>query len=162
MINTGRIAEFNEVWTQNQLFKQQVSDNEEEARQARRMVISHLKVLAGELLKHAMDNVCSTSSHMTSQRGKPSRRFTSKVHYREIRKVAKRFSIRSREFARVADRCIDARNKVAHCHAVDWRRSSALPDAVKFINRYPDVKNALPDQCEIILGYKDICSEFRL
>ena len=80
VINTGRIAKFNEVRTQNQLFKQRVSDNEEEARQARQMVISHLKVLAGELLKHSMDNVSTTLSHMTSQRDQPSRRFTSKVH----------------------------------------------------------------------------------
>ena len=160
VVNTYRIAEANELISQNHIYKKRVSVSEEKARRAAEYAVSYLKLLAGELPKHAMDNVVGSSSH-TATHSAPSSRFRNRAHYREVRRVAARLSMKPHEFARKADHCIDVRNEVAHFLVdKDWRKHCA--GAVQFINLYPDVKKVVPKQCDIILACEKICDEFRL
>jgi hypothetical protein len=112
VVNTHRIAEANELISQKHIYKKRVSVSEEKARHAAELAVSHLKLLAGELLKHAMDRVDPSSSYKPPHSG-PSSKFTNRAHFSEVQKVAARLSMKPRAFARKADRCIDYRNKVA-------------------------------------------------
>ena len=159
IVRTDLLEETKEYRSQMQIFNERVSASDEMARRSAMFAINGLKLVAGELVKHAVDNVCPPppQPHI----GQPSKRFTNRVHYKEVRKVAARLSMKPHQFARKADLCIDGRNEVAHFLAdKDWRKHCA--EAVHFINQYPDVKKVVPKQCDIIIAHEEICGEFGL
>jgi hypothetical protein len=140
VVNTHRIAEINELRSQNHIYNKRLLESEENGRHAAELVVSYLKLLAGELPKHAMDNECPPWSRTAVSCG-PSSKFRNRAYFWEVQRVAARLSMKPHEFARKADYCIDDRNKVAHFLAdKDWRKNCA--DTVQFIDRYPDVKTS--------------------
>ena len=153
IVRTDLLEETKEYRSQMQIFNERVSASDEMARPI------WLKLVAGELVKHAMDNVCPPppQHHI----GQPSTRFRNRVHHKKVQNVAKRLSITPPEFAGKADLCIDGRNEVAHFLVdKDWRKHCA--EVVHFINQYPEVKKDVPKQCDIIMAHVEICGEFGL
>lgn len=135
-----------------QIFNMRVSMLQEDLQFAKNMVISSLKILSGEFLKHA---VFPASSHKSQ-----SSKFQKQVGTKKIQKFSNLLSIKPREFVRKADRCLDARNEVAHFVLdKDWRKHCS--EAVRFISRYPDLKNSSPDQVFFISAYRKICRGFK-
>ena len=159
IVRTDLLEETKEYRSQMQIFNKRVSASDEMARQSAMFAINWLKLVAGELVKHAVDNVCPPppQHHI----GQPSTRFRNRVHHKKVQNVAKRLSITPPEFAGKADLCIDGRNEVSHFLVdKDWRKHCA--EAVHFISQNPEVKKDVPIQCHIIMAYKEICDEFGL
>jgi hypothetical protein len=147
VVNTHRIAEANELITQNHIYKRRVSDLQQTA-VAQMPVVLFLKLLAGELLKHAMFPTPSYQSQ--------SFKFQNNAELPRVKDVARKLSMSAQDFTELADRCADTRNEAAHFVLNEnWRKNCSK--ALLLVKQCPNLETVCKDQVFIIRAYRKIC-----